>query len=198
MCKIEIYVMRIDSDMIAKLIGFIVTIVFILYSDPEMVSILQSNVLNMNEYNERSLPFTNLDSNLGTLHNYPNATNPTYDELLHFLLQDKTDKIPYSSSFVCADYAVRVHNNAEKSGIKAAVVSIALQTNVENHALNAFDTVDKGLIFIDCTNSAFGSYENSDTIVDVDYGISYQPQSLFDSDYVYEDMGAILGYSVYW
>jgi len=42
-------------------------------------------------------------------------------------------------SFVCADFAETLHNNAEKVGIRVAYVTVN-----GIHALNAFDTTDRG------------------------------------------------------
>jgi len=83
--------------------------------------------------------------------NYKNATDPTWDELITFLQMDDTDEHPYNfSSFVCADFAERLHNNAESSGIRAAWVAVDFEFG-EDHALNAFNTTDKGLVYVDCT-----------------------------------------------
>ena len=86
----------------------------------------------------------------------PNATDPTYAELLAFLEADQTDKYSYivgppKVAYICADFARDVHNNAEAAGIRAAWVGIDLESQAEGHALNAFQTTDRGLVFIDCT-----------------------------------------------
>ncbi len=74
-----------------------------------------------------------------------------------FILADATDNNKYiedgPGAYVCADFAEDVHNNAEAAGIRAAWVSLAFESTEEGHALNAFETVDMGLIYIDCTNS---------------------------------------------
>ena len=53
---------------------------------------------------------------------------------------------------VCSDFAERLHNDAEMAGIRCAYVSVALSTGL--HALDAFQTSDKGLIYIDDTGAA--------------------------------------------
>ena len=84
----------------------------------------------------------------------PDATNPTYTELLAFISEDKTDTNEYIiGQYVCADFAEDVHNNAEAAGIRAAWVGIDFEGDEEGHALNAFETTDKGLVYIDCTGS---------------------------------------------
>ena len=88
------------------------------------------------------------------------AKDVTYSEVISFVLEDETDKVEYNySSFVCADFAEMLHNNAEAAGIKCAYVSVSATgisddgVPYEGHALNAFNTTDKGLIYIDSTGS---------------------------------------------
>ena len=91
--------------------------------------------------------------------NNPDATNPTYAELVAFIVTDSTDTKDYLklglTGYVCADFAEDVHNNAEAAGIRAAWVSIDFGGNDEGHACNAFETTDRGLVYIDCTGETF-------------------------------------------
>ena len=98
--------------------------------------------------------------------NNPDATNPTYAELVAFIKEDSTDEHRYATSvdvyigsaevpYVCSDFAEAVHNNAEAAGIKAAWVGIGLEGEDEGHACNAFETTDRGLVYIDCTGGGF-------------------------------------------
>ena len=59
---------------------------------------------------------------------------------------------------VCADFAEIVHNNAEVLGIKSAYVTITFEDGSE-HTLNAFNTIDRGLLFIDCTGEIASTTE---------------------------------------
>ncbi|AEA48119.1 AN1-type zinc finger domain-containing protein [Archaeoglobus veneficus] len=87
--------------------------------------------------------------------NYKNATDPTWDELISFLKKDDTDKLSYDyASFVCADFAEMLHNNAEAAGIRAGFVAIDFVDGI-GHALNVFNTTDKGLVYVDCTGGGF-------------------------------------------
>ena len=62
---------------------------------------------------------------------------------------------------VCADFAERLHNDAEMADIKCAYVSIGLSgysdpnnfgiSSDTGHALDAFQTTDRGLIYVDDT-----------------------------------------------
>ena len=91
--------------------------------------------------------------------NNPDAVNPSYSELVAFIKQDTTDANDYLENpligYVCADFAEDVHNNAEAAGIRAATVSVDFRGEAEGHALNAFETIDKGLVYIDCTGQSF-------------------------------------------
>jgi len=94
----------------------------------------------------------------------PDAVNPTYAELRAFIEQDTTDTNDYLVhpliGYVCADFAEDVHNNAEAAGIRAASVSVDFEGSEEGHAVNAFDTIDMGLVYIDCTGQSFGDKLN--------------------------------------
>ncbi len=86
----------------------------------------------------------------------PRATDPTFAELVAFLEKDRTDEYSYivgppKNAFVCSDFAETIHNNAEAAGIRAAWVGIDIEGETEAHALNAFETTDLGLVYIDCT-----------------------------------------------
>lgn len=126
----------------------------------------------------------------------PSAVNPTYEQLLAFLRKDKTESYPYTGSIfaaipcpperwdvleklnedyeqanaegreydtpsVCSEYAEMLHNNAEEAGIRAGFVICT------DHAMNAFETVDRGLVFIDCTGFVW-SFDGIDKIATID------------------------------
>jgi hypothetical protein len=82
---------------------------------------------------------------------------------------------------VCADFAERLHNNAELAGIRCAYVSVGLAGST-GHACNAFQTTDRGLIYIDCTGISDGyGPDKNDRIVDIQVGQQYNPDYLFPS-----------------
>lgn len=100
--------------------------------------------------------------------NNRDSKNPTWEELLVFLKEDETDEIPYTSTFVCADFAETLHNNAEKMGIKCGFVAAGkdeyrslspISVTIGAHALNSFQTVDRGLVYIDCTGAKPSEWE---------------------------------------
>ncbi len=84
------------------------------------------------------------------LHENALARDPSWQELRTFVLNDNTDEHQYvPDSFVCADFAAMLHDRAEAAGIRAAYVSVDLADG-PGHALDAFNTTDRGLVFIDC------------------------------------------------
>jgi hypothetical protein len=75
--------------------------------------------------------------------------NPTYQEMKTFLAQDTTDSKTYAEDqYVCVDFSAAVNNNAEKNGIRCAIVDI-FHPEGYGHTIVAFETTDKGLIFIE-------------------------------------------------
>lgn len=85
--------------------------------------------------------------------NNDEATPPTWQELMAFLEADTTDQKLYNvDSFACVAFAEELHNNAEAAGIEAAFVGVQFEDREIGHALNAFNTTDRGLVFIDCTS----------------------------------------------
>jgi len=86
----------------------------------------------------------------------PEATNPTWSQLMTFLSQDQTEKHIYiKDKYDCSQFSRDVHNNAEAAGIRAAEVQIEFRGEFAGHALNAFLTTDRGLAYVDCTGRGF-------------------------------------------
>ena len=109
---------------------------------------------------------------------------------------------------VCADFAERLHNDAEMAGIRCAYVSIDLSGYTDpnhlgipsdtGHALNAFQTIDRGLIYVDDTNSP-GPARCVKT-VNAAVGQEYQPVSLFPEAGwgAWNSMGTVTDMQVTW
>lgn len=80
------------------------------------------------------------------------ASDASWDELVEFILEDDCDESPYVEDLrMCGSFAETLHNNAEARGIRSAWVSVDFEGADIGHALNAFVTTDRGLVFIDCT-----------------------------------------------
>jgi hypothetical protein len=89
--------------------------------------------------------------------NNPNAIDPTWQQLKEFLVADQTDAKTYDRFFyMCGAFAEDVHNNAEIEGIKAAWVAVDFEGGGAGHALDVFQTTDKGLVYVDCTGESGG------------------------------------------
>ncbi len=131
------------------------------------------------------------DNHLLKIVNNNTAKDVPYNDLVSFIVNvDKTDEIPYEiNAFVCADYAETVHNNAEAVGVKAGVV--LLETSIGPHAINVFNTTDKGLVFIDDT--WHDTYVENLTIEGL-YSLNYMNGSERDSS----ELVTVEWYKIYW
>ena len=84
---------------------------------------------------------------LMTGHGYT-IKDPTYTEMMRFLRADGTDKAEYiEGEYVCRHFAADLCNRAEEEGIRCAFVLIAYPDG--GHTIVAFNTLDKGLIYIE-------------------------------------------------
>jgi len=134
----------------------------------------------------------------------PNNKNPSWEELKAFLLKDDTDKMKYVfPTTVCEDFARKLQKNAKEAGWRCAFVSVQLDgypdwynlgiPSYTGHACNAFETTDRGLIYIDCTSSASGTGPlHGDCIVDVKVGNDYLPKFIFPTPWKAMNMGKIV------
>jgi hypothetical protein len=116
------------------------------------------------------------------------------------------------SPHVCADFAERLHNNAEMAGIRCAYVSLDMigYTDPFNlgiasdagHACNAFETTDKGIVYIDCTGDTdTDGPPYGDMIVKIAVGQEYNPDFLFPSGGWYLPagiMGKVINIFITW
>ena len=92
---------------------------------------------------------------------------------------------------ICADFAERLHNNAELEGIRCGYVSLEMDDGI-GHACDMFETTDKGIVYIDVTGSP-GGYgpPNSDAIVTIERGKEYNPELLFSNEGWYIPSGSM-------
>jgi hypothetical protein len=82
----------------------------------------------------------------------PDAHDPTWAEVISFIYTDNTDSHPYyPDNYVCADYAAQFYENAQNRGLKCGFVVL----DGVDHGINAFNTTDKGLIYIDYTGKQY-------------------------------------------
>jgi len=87
---------------------------------------------------------------VGLGHGYT-LRDPTYKEAVTFLERDKTEKNKYVEGaygvYVCSHFTRDVCNNAEEAGLRCAFVELRYPEG--GHAIIAFDTVDKGLLYFE-------------------------------------------------
>ena len=95
--------------------------------------------------------------------NNPDAKNVSFAELKSFILEDDTNEHKYIEGIRnCVDFAETLHNNAEEAGIRAAFVGINFVDKRIGHAINAFQTTDIGLVYVDCTGPAAEDFSHKD------------------------------------
>jgi hypothetical protein len=87
-----------------------------------------------------------------------------------------------------------LQNHAEEAGWRCAWVAIEFSGQSAGHALNAFQTTDRGLVFIDDTGALAGEPHpsNLDKVVDVKVGQAYTPVYLFpEGGWACQTMGIV-------
>ena len=75
--------------------------------------------------------------------------NPTYNQAEQFIAVDPTNSNLYiPGKYVCSNFAEDFQANAKKSGFNCGVVTV-LFSDLSTHALDCFNTTDRGLIFVE-------------------------------------------------
>ena len=75
--------------------------------------------------------------------------DPSYQEMKTFLSEDNTSEQEYlEGRYTCVDFAAAVKSNAAREGIRCAYVVVEFRGG-GGHAIVAFDTTDRGLIFVE-------------------------------------------------
>jgi len=79
--------------------------------------------------------------------------NPTFQELRDFILSDPTSRNEFVlNQYECRHFATDVCNNAEAEGLRCAFVLLGYERG--QHAVVAFDTTDRGLVYIETQTDA--------------------------------------------
>jgi hypothetical protein len=74
----------------------------------------------------------------------------TWKELADFLVRDHTNWKTYDAkNYNCMDYAIDLVNNARAENIKSWIVGVDFISGETGHAFVAFDTSDRGVIFVE-------------------------------------------------
>jgi hypothetical protein len=147
------------------------------------------------------------------LTDYSDVRDPTWDQVKAFIEQDNTDLMPYVyPTFTCANFAERVHDDAEAQGIRAGIACISFDSQpidyspfnygpgwtpppptMGGHVVDVFNTTDKGLVYIDCTNVE--ANETHDCVAYIQVGQEYNclDFGLADNDFDYSHYEDIRG-----
>jgi hypothetical protein len=166
-------------------------------ADPNNVSLSYTSTLD----NGTTIKYYETNATMGRMYirNSPDACNVSYGELMDFILRDKTDQLIYDDSgFVCIDFAVAVHDNAERQNISAGVVTCNIGGTL--HALDVFNTTDRGLVYIDCTGGRAGApVHNYDKIAYVEWLYRVEPVvDISPYHYVNDKHDTVTNVHLYW
>jgi len=119
------------------------------------------------KYKSFFLAFVLLSTLTTTFASSTSLRDPTYSEVQQFVAADKTDSSPYIiGSYTCANFAADFRSNALRAGYECGVVFLYFHDNTR-HAINGFNSTDKGLVFVE---------PQSDVFVDVAVGKRYQTE----------------------
>lgn len=108
--------------------------------------------------------------------------DPTYNEVANFIASDATDEIPYDSeTFDCEQFSQLVNNNSENQGIRCAYVILYFNDTNTGHAIVGFDTVDRGMVYIEP--------QSDEWVENLEVGNDYWTDCIVpNDDYYYEDV----------
>ncbi|MCK9569923.1 hypothetical protein M0R72_13350 [Candidatus Pacearchaeota archaeon] len=143
-------------------------------AEPVSYTLLSEAALESHE-----LDYWDTDHNNIVLLENDEAVDVSYDELVKFLLWDNSSD--EREGWTCGQHSEATHNIAERVGIKAYFVVIEFSRNANintRHFLLAFDTTDRGRVFIDC----YGG----DGVGTVEIGEPYIVTDITDSRYSYQ------------
>ncbi|MHB8104858.1 MAG: hypothetical protein ACYDG5_04885 [Dehalococcoidales bacterium] len=94
--------------------------------------------------------------------------NPTFEEMRQFILKDPTNRKQFVANvFECRHFATEVDNNAKADGWRCGFALLCYAQG--QHAVVAFNTVDRGLVFIE---------PQTDVAINVKVGGTYQGQEI--------------------
>lgn len=104
----------------------------------------EANIESEFSYNEDTIGNQTIASSSQTIE----LRNPTFDQVRDFISQELTNKNKWArNNYECRHFATGVCNNARDAGLNCAFVLLCYEN--EQHAIVAFDTIDKGLIYIE-------------------------------------------------
>lgn len=123
----------------------------------------------------------------------------TYAELINFLKPLKLNLKKYVlGKYECRHFATDLHNKAERAGIRAGVAYVEFECTRMMHAVNVFDTRDKGLVFIDCTGFTVRHKEDYTAEVTIIPGKAYNKKCLFLDKHCVKNTWIVKRFDITW
>ncbi len=148
-------------------------------AETELASALASINTVQTELDERESELNELQIDYEGLiagHGYT-IKDPAYRQMMNFIEDDDTDQAKYiTGKYECVEFATDLCNRAEAIGIRCAYVSIRFPDG-RGHAIVAFDTIDKGLIYIE---------PQYDDLVEIEIGKPFYKCVVPKPGYIYE------------
>lgn len=148
-------------------------------AETELANTLDSLDTIQAELDEKEIELTELQIDYDGLmagHGYT-IKDPTYGEMMRFLEDDDTDEAEYiKDEYECTGFATDLCNRAEEKGIRCAYVTIKFPGG-RGHTIVAFDTIDKGLTYIE---------PQYDDLVEIEIGKSFYKCVVPKGSYTYE------------
>ncbi len=96
--------------------------------------------------------------------------NPTFQEVKDFILKDPISQNEFIlNKYECRHFATDVNNDAEAAGLRCAFVLLCYRNG--QHAVIAFDTPDRGMVFIE---------PQTDAAIEPKVGGFYQQQEIVE------------------
>ncbi len=124
----------------------------------------QSNIIDnltnkINNLTNKIDEYENIDYNLSidTM-----IIRPTYQQVVSFLSRDHTDIKRFTESYICTDFGNKLIANARDEGIFGCSTILYYLDKDTSHMLVAFNTIDRGIIYVEPQN---------DDIMTKDFGI---------------------------
>jgi len=94
--------------------------------------------------------------------------NPTFEEMRYFIIKDPTSRKQFiPNQYECRHFATEVDNNAKATGWECGFALLCYTQG--QHAVVAFNTTDRGLIFIE---------PQTDVAINVKVGGTYEGQEI--------------------
>lgn len=122
------------------------------------------NIESESSYSEEELDSQSIASTTQLIE----LKNPTFEEAKDFITQDPTNRNKWvRNAYECRHFATDVCHNARDASLDCAFVLLCYEKG--QHAVVAFDTVDKGLVYIE---------PQTDMVISPEVGARYEGKEI--------------------